>query len=64
VARLRPIRCAKTLGFSLNESVDLLALRVDPETTREAVRKRAERKLAEVDAKIRVLEPMTGPYSA
>ena len=60
MASLRFIQHAKTLGFSLNEIADLLALRVDPDSTCEDVRKRAERKLAEVDAKIRVLEGMTG----
>jgi MerR family transcriptional regulator, copper efflux regulator len=59
VACLRFIRHAKTLGFSLNEIADLLVLRVDPDITCQDVRKRAERKLTEVDAKIRLLEGMT-----
>jgi Hg(II)-responsive transcriptional regulator len=58
VACLRFIRHAKTLGFSLNEIADLLVLRVDPDITCQDVRKRAERKLTEVDAKIRLLEGM------
>jgi Hg(II)-responsive transcriptional regulator len=60
VAYLQFIRRAKTLGFSLTEIADLLALRVDPETTCADVRARAERKLADVDAKIRDLKRIKG----
>jgi MerR HTH family regulatory protein len=45
VAYLQFIRRPKTLGFSLTEMADLLALRVDPETTCGDVRAQAERKL-------------------
>jgi MerR family transcriptional regulator, copper efflux regulator len=60
LAYLRFIRRAKTLGFSLTEIADLLALRVAPETTCADVRAQAERKLADVDAKIRTLEHIKG----
>jgi MerR family copper efflux transcriptional regulator len=60
VAYLRFIRRAKTLGFSLTEIADLLALRVDPETTCADVRAQAEHKLADVDAKIRDLKRIKG----
>jgi len=60
VAYLQFIRRAKTLGFSLTEIADLLALRVDPETTCGDVRAQAERKLADVEAKIRTLERIKG----
>ncbi len=60
VAYLQFIRRAKLLGFSLTEIADLLALRIDPQTTCEDVRKRAERKMADVEAKIQALERIKG----
>ena len=56
VARLRFIRRAKELGFSLKEIKELLALRVDPTTTCAEVRARAEAKIADVEVKIRALQ--------
>ncbi len=58
VARLRFIRRAKELGFSLKEIKELLALRVDPDTTCAEVRKRAEQKISDVEAKIQALQNM------
>jgi MerR family mercuric resistance operon transcriptional regulator len=52
VARLRFIKRAKDLGFTLKEIKDLLALRVDPETTCAEVRERARAKIADVETKI------------
>jgi len=56
IARLRFIRRAKELGFSLKEIRELLALRVDPETTCAEVRSRAEAKIADVEEKIQALQ--------
>jgi Hg(II)-responsive transcriptional regulator len=56
VTRLRFIRRAKELGFSLGEIAELLALRSDPGATREDVRRRARAKLGAIDAKIRDLQ--------
>lgn len=56
VARLRFIRRAKELGFSLKEIRELLALRIDPATTCAEVRKAAEAKIADVEEKIRALQ--------
>jgi MerR family mercuric resistance operon transcriptional regulator len=56
VDRLRFIRRAKELGFSLKEIKELLALRVDPATTCAEVRKRAESKIADVEKKIEDLQ--------
>ena len=56
VARLRLIRRAKDLGFSLKEIKELLALRVDPNTTCAEVRKRAKEKIIDVEAKIEALQ--------
>lgn len=53
--RLRFILRAKELGFTLSEVEELLALRVDPQTTAEDVRRRAESKIAATRSKIRDL---------
>src|SRR6516225_6755483 len=55
VARLHFIKRAKELGFSLKEIKELLALRVDPDTTCADVRSRAEAKIADVEEKIKAL---------
>ena len=55
VDRVRFIRHAKDLGFTLAEIGDLLSLRSDPRINCETVRHRAEEKVADVDAKMRVL---------
>jgi MerR family mercuric resistance operon transcriptional regulator len=55
VARLRFIRRAKELGFSLKEIKELLALRVDPDTTCAEVKSRAEAKIADIEEKIQAL---------
>jgi MerR family mercuric resistance operon transcriptional regulator len=58
VPRLRFIRGAKELGFSLKEIKELLALRVDPATTCAEVRGRARAKIADIDEKIQALQRM------
>jgi MerR family mercuric resistance operon transcriptional regulator len=58
VARLRMIRQAKELGFSLNEIKELLALRVAPGKSCSDVRARAERKIADIDQRIAALKRM------
>lgn len=58
VARIRFIRRAKELGFSLNEVSELLSLRLDPETTCEDIKRRAEAKIAEMEGKIQTLRKM------
>ena len=50
--RLRFIRRAQELGFTLAEITELLALRLDPHTTAAAVKARAEEKIAEIDRKL------------
>jgi MerR family mercuric resistance operon transcriptional regulator len=52
VARLRFIRRAKELGFTLKEIADLLALRLDPDITCAEVKQKAQAKLADIEAKI------------
>jgi len=56
IRRLKFIRRAKDLGFSLREIQELLELRVHPDTSCEDVRKRAEAKIASVEAKIKELQ--------
>lgn len=58
VRRLRFIRHAQSLGFSLDEIQDLLSLRMRPETTCADIRKRARQKIAAVDRKIGDLRRM------
>lgn len=60
VARLRFIKQAQALGFTLEEIGELLALRVDAETSCDEVRQRAERKTADVAEKIRSLQAIQG----
>ena len=54
--RLRFIRHAKMLGFSLEEIRDLLALRVHSINTCDRVRARTEVKIADIDRKIESLQ--------
>ena len=56
IARLRFIKRAKELGFSLKEIKELLALRVDPDTTCADVRSKAQAKIADVEEKIEALQ--------
>ncbi len=56
--RLRFIRRAQEIGFSLKEIRDLLALRVSPRTTSAEIRKRAEAKISDIEGKIKTLESM------
>jgi len=58
VARLRFIRRAKELGFSLKEIAELIALRLDASTTCADVRERAQTKLADIEARIHDLKRM------
>ncbi|MBI5252502.1 MAG: MerR family DNA-binding protein [Desulfomonile tiedjei] len=55
VSRLRFIKRAKELGFSLKEIKELLSLRIQPGTTCADVKKRAEVKIADIDEKIQSL---------
>lgn len=58
VDRIRFIRRAKELGFTLKEIKGLLDLRVDPSTTCADVRDRAEAKIADIEERIRSLRRM------
>lgn len=54
--RLRFIRRAQELGFTLAEIAELLELRLDPRTTAADVKASAGRKIGEVERKIHDLE--------
>lgn len=58
VRRLRFIKQAQRLGFTLREIRELLALKIDPQTTRAQVRQHAELKLADINQRIRDLQRM------
>ncbi|MDA1049458.1 MAG: heavy metal-responsive transcriptional regulator [Planctomycetota bacterium] len=58
VDRLRFIKRAKELGFTLNEIKELLSLRLDPTTTCADVKKRSAEKIDDIEAKIRTLQRM------
>ena len=57
VERLRFIRRAKDLGFTLEEIRELLALSTDRERGVKTVKQRAEARLGEVEHRIRELQP-------
>lgn len=58
VQRLRFIRHAKMLGFSLEEIKELLALRVHSIGTCDRVRERTQSKIADIERKIEALQQM------
>lgn len=58
VRRIRFIKRAQELGFTLKEIKELLELRHDPDTRCDDVRRRAEAKLADISRKIRDLQRM------
>lgn len=58
VERLRFIRRAQQVGFTLKEIQDLLGLRDDPDARRADIRDRAAGKIADIDAKVRDLLAM------
>lgn len=58
VRRIRFIKRAQELGFSLKEINELLALRVAPGSTRADVRERATAKISDIEEKIGTLRSM------
>lgn len=58
VERVKFLRRAQRLGFTLKEAKDLLALRDDPDAGRGEVRVKATEKLADIDARIAELRTM------
>ena len=58
IDRVRFIREAQELGFSLGEVEELLSLKADPKTDCSAVREQARKKRDEVNAKIKRLKAL------
>lgn len=58
VLRVRFIKRAQELGFTLKEIKELLALRAAPRTRCADVRERAESKVHDIDDKVRTLQAM------
>lgn len=56
VRRIRFIKRAQELGFSLKEIKDLLSLRIEAHTTQADIRKRTQAKIVDVEQKIRHLQ--------
>ena len=58
VSRLRFIKRAKYLGFSLKEIADLISLRLDPSSSCSDVKERAEGKIRDIEEKVKDLTRM------
>lgn len=58
VERVKFLRRAQRLGFTLKDARDLLDLKHDPSADRAEVREKATRKVADTEQKIRDLEAM------
>jgi len=56
--RVRFIKRAQDLGFTLNEIKELLELRASPRSSCEDVRARSHAKIRDIDEKVRTLEAM------
>lgn len=58
IIRIRFVKRAQTLGFSLPEIRELLSLRMAPGSSATDIHQQALRKIADIDAKIRSLQQM------
>ena len=63
VRRIGFIKRAQQLGFTLDEINALLALRVEPDASCDAVEERAERAIARIDGKVAELQRMRAALS-
>ena len=58
ITRIRFIKRAQRLGFTLQEIAELLGLRVDPDTTCADIKAQAETKITDISEKIHTLQRM------
>ncbi len=58
VRRVRFVKRAQQLGFTLKEIKDLLALRLKPTSRSSAVKERATAKIVDIEEKVRTLQRM------
>lgn len=58
ISRIRLIRGAQNLGFSLKEIEELMALRIAPGTSKGEIKARAQQKVEEIEEKMRDLQRM------
>jgi len=58
IVRIRFIKHAKELGFSLDEIAELLSLRLDRTAKCGDIKKRAQKKISEIEGKMQMLERM------
>ena len=58
VTRIRFIKRAQNLGFSLHEIADILSLRHNPGSTFDDIKAKVAHKIDEIDEKIKALESM------
>lgn len=56
VARIQFIKRAQEVGFTLNEILELLNLRVDPDTPCALVKRQADLKIIDIDERLRSLK--------
>lgn len=56
VTKLRFIKRAKDLGFSLSEVNEMISLRLDPTASAGEIRSRAKAKIADIEEKLRDLQ--------
>ena len=56
VVRIRFIKRAQVLGFTLKEISELLSLRLEPESDRAEVRRQVDEKIVEIELKIEDLQ--------
>lgn len=63
VRRVRFIKAAQALGFSLKEIKELLSLRAAPQASCVDIRRRAEAKITDIDAKTTLLIAMNHALS-
>src|SRR5690606_37677014 len=63
ITRLRFIRRAKDLGFSLQEIQDLLRISATPDASRADVRALAQHRLADIERRMRELDAMRSTLS-